>query len=213
LHISKTNISISTFRRTAAKFQPDQKRLLALDGGGVLGLISLQVLKKIEDDLRPHAPDPEAFRLRDYFDYIGGTSTGAIIAAGLALGWTVDDLIRFYEKDGSKMFTRAWPWNKPFHKYAARPLSKLLRKQIGEETILDLQNSGRLSKSRHLLIVTHNLSTDSPWPLSTNPKAKYNLEDHPECNRKIPLWQLVRASAAAPTYFPPQEIELPRGVR
>lgn len=194
-------------------FASDQKRLLALDGGGILGLISLQILKKIEDDLKAGVPNPQAFRLRDYFDYIGGTSTGAIMATGLALGWSVDDLIRFYEKHGSKMFTRAWLWNKPFHKYTAGPLSKLLREQIGEETILQLQQSGRLSTDKHLLIVTHNLSTDSPWPLSTNPKAKYNVEDHPECNRKIPLWQLVRASAAAPTYFPPQDIELPRGVR
>jgi hypothetical protein len=189
-------------------FSHDQKRLLALDGGGILGLISLQILKRIEDQLRPYAREPEQFVLRDFFDYIGGTSTGAIIAAGLALGWPVQRLIDFYEQFGSKMFKRAWLWKQPFHKYSARPLSDLLRQQIGEQTILDLHDEGKLSKTKHLLIVTQNISTDSPWPVSTNPEAKYNLRERKDCNRNVPLWQLVRASTAAPTYFPPQEIQL-----
>ena len=59
-----------------------------------------------------------------------------------------------------------------------------------------------------------NGSTGSPWPVSNNPKAKYNvrvLEDgtpNLQCNLDIPLWQLLRASTAAPTYFPPEEIIL-----
>ncbi len=71
----------------------NQKRLLSLDGGGILGLISLMILKKIEDELKEGAPDPENFRLCDFFDYFAGTSTGAIIAAGLAVGKSVDELI------------------------------------------------------------------------------------------------------------------------
>jgi hypothetical protein len=51
-----------------------------------------------------------------------------------------------------------------------------------------------------------NATTDSPWPLSNNPFAKYNDPARPACNTKLPLWQLVRASTAAPTYFPPEVI-------
>jgi hypothetical protein len=57
-----------------------------------------------------------------------------------------------------------------------------------------------------LLVVTKNVTTDSPWPISSNPDAKYNL-DRKDCNLKIPLWQLVRASTAAPVYFPPEILQ------
>jgi uncharacterized protein len=62
-----------------------------------------------------------------------------------------------------------------------------------------------------LLIVMRNATTDSPWPLSKNPGAKYNLatrrSEGKACNLDLPLWQLVRASTAAPTYFPPEAID------
>jgi hypothetical protein len=54
--------------------------------------------------------------------------------------------------------------------------------------------------------VLRNASTDSPWPLSNNPRAKYNDRGRADCNLDFPLWRLVRASTAAPTYFPPEEI-------
>lgn len=187
-------------------FNAKQKRLLALDGGGILGVISLQILKTIEDDLRPLSGKGDEFRLRDFFDYIGGTSTGAIIAAGLALGFSVDELIAFYKEDGPGMFRRSLSW--PFHKYRRAPLAALLKKKLGTETILELQEQGKLSTDKHLLIVTQNIATDSPWPVSTNPRAKYNDTARRECNLNIGLWQLVRASTAAPYYFPPEEIEL-----
>jgi hypothetical protein len=56
-----------------------------------------------------------------------------------------------------------------------------------------------------------NASTDSPWPVTNNPHAKYNLSERMEQgkarNLDIPLWQLVRASTAAPTYFPPELVD------
>ena len=51
-----------------------------------------------------------------------------------------------------------------------------------------------------------NTSTGSPWPVSSNPAGRYN--QGPGSNLDLPLWQLVRASAAAPTFFVPEEIEL-----
>jgi uncharacterized protein len=58
-----------------------------------------------------------------------------------------------------------------------------------------------------LLIVTRNTTTDSPWPVSNNPLARYNDRNRADCNLQIPLWQLVRASTAAPVYFPPEIVE------
>ncbi len=53
-----------------------------------------------------------------------------------------------------------------------------------------------------------NATTDSPWALSNNPLARYNDRARADCNLHIPLWQLVRASAAAPTYFPPERVQV-----
>ena len=51
---------------------------------------------------------------------------------------------------------------------------------------------------------------DSPWPLSNNPRARYNAPERTDNNLELPLWQLVRASTAAPTYFPPELIKVGR---
>jgi hypothetical protein len=53
-------------------YAPGPKRILALDGGGVRGIVSIAFLEAIETQLRSHDPDA---RLCDYFDLIGGTST------------------------------------------------------------------------------------------------------------------------------------------
>ena len=50
------------------------------------------------------------------------------------------------------------------------------------------------------------LTTDSAWPILSNPWAKYNDPSRADCNLKIPLWKIVRASTAAPVYFPPEVI-------
>jgi uncharacterized protein len=59
-----------------------------------------------------------------------------------------------------------------------------------------------------LLVVLRNATTDSPWPISNNPFAKYNDPANLANNLKFPLWQLVRASTAAPTFFPPEVITI-----
>ena len=61
------------------------KRILALDGGGIRGALTLGCLERIEAILRQRHRRPD-LRLCEYFDLIGGTSTGAIIAAALAIG-------------------------------------------------------------------------------------------------------------------------------
>ena len=55
-----------------------------------------------------------------------------------------------------------------------------------------------------------NATTGSAWPVSNNPRARYNQEGEHGSNLLLPLWQLVRASAAAPVFFLPEAIKIGR---
>jgi predicted acylesterase/phospholipase RssA len=184
--------------------KPGAKKLLAIDGGGIRGVLSLQILQKIEDLLKEQVTRRDEFRLAHYFDYIAGTSTGAIIATGLSMGMSVAEILQFYEEAGAQMFVKAKLWERLRCKFEDEPLALKLKDVFGPETQL---GSDRLQTL--LLLVMRNATTDSPWPLSNNPYSKYNDPARPDDNSKLPLWQLVRASTAAPTYFPPEVILLP----
>ena len=64
------------------------RKLLALDGGGIRGVLSLEILAEMEKLLIKQSGRAD-YRLADYFDYVSGTSTGGIIAAGIAMGMSV----------------------------------------------------------------------------------------------------------------------------
>ncbi len=182
--------------------QVKPRKLLALDGGGIRGLITLGFLARIEHLLREARQADSSFRLCDYFDYIAGTSTGAIIAACLARGMSVAEIKDFYVSVGPQMFQTSKPWDRLSTLYKAGPLEAKLRDIFGPANLLP----------EHLrclmLVVTRNVTTDSPWPLSSNPEAAYNDPARSDCNLRIPLWQLVRASTAAPIFFPPERVTL-----
>jgi len=179
------------------------KKILALDGGGIRGMMTVEVLKEIEDLLRETSGGDEKFVLADFFDYISGTSTGAIIAAALSLGWSVDKIRNFYTKSGEKMFDKASLLKRFKYQYEDKELKKMLKKEFGPDTTLGGEELKTL-----LMMVMRNSSTDSPWPVSNNPGAKYNSRERDDCNLDIPLWQLVRASTAAPVYFPPEKVSI-----
>lgn len=183
------------------KKQP--RRILALDGGGIRGVLTLEILSELERQLKAKLGKDDEFRLADYFDYIGGTSTGAIIAAGLALGKSANELLDFYEQKGAAMFDKAFLLKRVKYFYNDGPLAQELKKTFGSGSI-DLKSGSFKSL---LLVVTMNRSTDSPWPISNNPGAKYNDPQRPDCNLCIPLYQLVRASTAAPAYFRPETLQ------
>jgi hypothetical protein len=176
------------------------RKLLAIDGGGIRGVLALEILAEIETILRTQARREE-FVLADYFDYIAGTSTGGIIAAGLALGMRVQELLDFYENCATDMFGGARLLERLRYRYHDEPLAKKLRDVLGADVTLGSDKLRTL-----LMMVLRNATTDSPWPLSNNPYGRYNASDHPGRNLNLPLWQLVRASTAAPTYFPPEVI-------
>jgi patatin-like phospholipase/acyl hydrolase len=180
------------------------KKILALDGGGIRGILTVEILAKIEELLREKSGRGKDFVLADYFDFFAGTSTGAIIAACLAWGMTVDRIRNFYLQNGTEMFDKASLLDRYYrHKFESEKLSNRLRQEFGAETTLGSDKLRTL-----LLMVLRNGSTDSPWPVSNNPGAKYNDRTRPDCNLNLPLWQLIRASTAAPTYFPPEVVKV-----
>jgi patatin-like phospholipase/acyl hydrolase len=182
------------------------KKILALDGGGIRGILSVEVLAKIERMLRDKLGRGNDFVLADYFDFFAGTSTGAIIAACLSWRMSVDRIRDFYLQNGREMFDKASLLNRYYrHKFEDQKLSARLRQEFGAETTLGSEKLDAL-----LMMVMRNASTDSPWPISNNPRAKYNDCARADCNLNLPLWQLVRASTAAPTYFPPDHVQQPR---
>lgn len=180
------------------------KKMLALDGGGIRGVITLEVLARLENILREtKAAGSPDFRLADYFDYIAGTSTGALIASGLSIGMSVPEIARFYYDSSRQMFSRAGYLQRFRYKYEDEKLAGLLKTVFGNSTTLCSERIRTL-----LLLVMRNATTDSPWPISNNPRAKFNDRSSAGCNLDLPLWQLVRASTAAPTYFPPERIKV-----
>jgi len=173
------------------------KRILALDGGGIRGILTLEYLAAIEEMLRKRSG--RDLLLCDYFDLIGGTSTGSIIAAALACGMSVEELKKLYHQLGNDVFQGSF-FRKGLlvPKFPAGPVREALDKHLGADTTL---NGERIRTG--LMIMTKRLDTGSPWPLHNHPDAKYAAQDGP-----LLLSQVVRASTAAPTYFEPERVAI-----
>jgi hypothetical protein len=184
------------------------KRLLALDGGGIRGVFTLEILAQIESRLREKTGRPQLV-LADHFDYLAGTSTGAIIATCLAWGMSVAEVQQLYTTRAIEMFHAAPFYRRFWNKFEADSIIKVFKVLFSEDGEGKVPALLSTKKLRTLLaLVMRNHSTGSPWPVSNNPTAKFNDPASPECNLNLPLWQLVRASTAAPVYFPPETIEL-----
>ncbi|HYU46901.1 MAG TPA: patatin-like phospholipase family protein [Terriglobales bacterium] len=173
------------------------KRLLSIDGGGLAGLIPAESLIAIETQL--NAITGREAPLCDRFDLIGGTSTGAILAAGLCLGLKAEQLRDFYLDYGKEIFTKVLLPERFWHSYPSGPLERHLKDVFGEDAAL---GSGKLRT--HILIVSKNVTLGTTWFFTNNPRGRYFAN-----NAGLPLWQIVRASTAAPTFFPPQPLSVP----
>ena len=182
------------------------KRILAIDGGGIRGVLTVGILREIETLLRERGGGDPNFRLADYFDLIGGTSTGAIIAAGLALGMSVDEVHQHYLDLGKAVFKRSLlRLGVVRQKFDAADVSRALKSVFGDRTL------GSSDFKTGLMVMSKRLDTGSPWPLTNNPNARYfglrpNSRTIP--NGEFPLWRVVRASTAAPYYFAPEMIQI-----
>lgn len=190
---------------------PGPKRILSLDGGGIRGAMTLGFLEQMEQLLAKKHEEkgimPKAdFRLHHYFDLIGGTSTGSIIAALLAIsGQKVSEIKEMYRELGKKIFSDKNGLNifgKRIYinrKYDAAPL---------KEELLRIFKDARLgddSNKTGFCAVSKRLDTFSTWPVTNNPEGHYY-----DKNRFF-IRNIVRASTAAPSFFEPELVDVGEG--
>lgn len=196
-------------RTLAEHFDPSHrpKRLLSLDGGGVRGVFSLGILQTLEAELRRRSGNPNLM-LSDFYDVIGGTSTGSIIASALALGMSTAELTELYMSLGSSVFGKQSGDGGLFRaRFDHKNLEAILREVLGKRTL------GSADLKTGLLICAARLDTGSNWVVTNNPSNRFY--DAPDTsygvipNKRYLIADLVRASAAAPTYF--EEVRLPVG--
>lgn len=166
-----------------------KKKILCLDGGGIKGVFVATILKVLEEGL-PRAD----VGIGNYFDMIVGTSTGGIIAAGLSLHIPAEKICNLYIENATRIFPQD---KKCFRflkriagaKYQSDVLKNILEETFGSKTIGECQT--------RLLIPSYNLTTNSVQIFKT-PHATDLQIDY---KRKIV--DVLLATTAAPTYFPP----------
>lgn len=159
------------------------RRILTIDGGGIKGVFPAAFLTTLEQRL----PCPVA----DYFDLIAGTSTGGIIAIGLGLGLTAENVLDLYKLYGARIFAR--------RRFLS--LLSLVRAKYGYEplraALVTAFADRRLGESRkRLLIPSLNLAAERVhiYKTSHHPKLVHDY--------KLPAIEVALATVAAPTYFP-----------
>lgn len=177
----------------------DKKRVftvLAIDGGGVRGLIAARILQEIEE--RTGKP------IAELFDLLGGTSTGGIIAAGCVVPdpdeptkpkYTAEEIKTAYFRDAPKIFPvmRFKSIRKLANGtlYDPKPLEESLQKQFG-----DLKMKDSLT---HLMIPATDIKNFRPVWIK---HIKGEKDTSAEGWSSMLLRDAVRATTTAPTYFP-----------
>jgi len=182
------------------------KRILAVDGGGLRAVLTVQMLKKIEQIIRDRTKNPKAV-LRDYFHLVGGTSTGSMVSALVALGHTADEIEELYLQIGREVFKKH-PLRKGLFraKFPDKAIESGLKDTLKEYSLAEVAEMGI-----GYCAISKRLDTGSVWPIDNNPHGKY-FEARPGStyvpNKDYKLWQAVRASAAAPGAFSPEIIQV-----
>ena len=168
-------------------------RILSLDGGGIRGLITALWLKRLEDELK----EP----LYRHFDIIAGTSTGAILACGVAKGMSPSRIVDLYINQGKEVFpgpaSRLWSrgWRSLSQgisapKYDGKGLKRVLKSVF---------RGARFGSLKQLtMVVTYDVTQRRPIVFKTS-KAEH---------ADLSVWKLCAASSSAPTYFPAHLLEL-----
>ncbi|WP_013323256.1 patatin-like phospholipase family protein [Gloeothece verrucosa] len=168
-------------------------RILSLDGGGIRGVVTATMLIEVERQIKQLTGQS----LQQYFDLFVGTSTGSILAAALAAGYTAQTLVDLYKENGATIFPRdnhllnRWslihknPANFINPQYSDEGLIKVLQEQLPRKNLGDL-----LPK---LVLIT---SYDT---IHRRPIVLKNWEEE---YKNIPIWEACVCSASAPTFFP-----------
>ncbi|KAL0102550.1 hypothetical protein PUN28_018087 [Cardiocondyla obscurior] len=164
-------------------------RLLCLDGGGIRGLVLIQTLLEIESVLRKPVVH--------CFDWIAGTSTGGILALGLAAGKSLRECQALYFRIKENAFVGSRPYN-------SEGLEKVLKECLGADTVMsDIQKpkimiTGVLAdrKPVDLHLFRNYESPSSILKLPESVMFKQTLSPQEQL-----LWKAARATGAAPSYF------------
>ena len=167
-------------------------RILSLDGGGIRGVLSLVLLERLEKKVPGWL---------DRVDLLAGTSTGGIIALGLAHGVPLADLRHFFENKGRAIFDDSWLDNlKDFGtiigaQYQNRNLTRELRNVFGDTRLRDLK--------KRVLVPAFDLDNEKPDPKARcwAPKFFHNFPGR-DSDGDLPVWKVALYTSAAPTFFP-----------
>ena len=182
---------------------PSRMRVLSVSGGGLLGVIPAAILMHYETlGRRAYG---SGYRLSDSFDLVGGSSTGAVIATGVALGLGAAEIADFYLRDVPKGFKR--------RRRAVPLLHDLFDGDLMQQFFLKRTGGRCLDRDVlqcHLAITTKDLVNARPMVFSTLPgsSAEEDMTDVVHRRDALPLDLLLRASTAAPGLFPPVELPL-----
>jgi uncharacterized protein len=174
------------------------KRILSIDGGGIRGIIPASTLVALEEQTgKP---------IRDNFDYIAGTSTGALIAAAAAAGVSASRILDIYTQRSTEIFTppKAIADAKRLidgYMYDPANIKKVLVSEFDKVDTGAAINWTLNDSPIRILITSVGIDTH-PW---------YFVRDNPKNSQKTGRLNLVDcavASAAAPTYFSPWTISI-----
>lgn len=164
--------------------------ILSIDGGGYRGLFSAHVLRRMEDAW--------GIKWHDQFGMFAGTSTGSILAGGLATGINAGQLADFYVQHGSKIFSKRLRSRLDILKiltsrYSSRTLSHLLEDTLGSSTLGDVPVP--------LIVPAVDIGNGCVHVF----KSKYS--DGFVRDPDVKLSDAILASCSAPTYFDPHLVD------
>lgn len=155
--------------------------ILSITGGGMRGLVTLYEMRALEEKLdKP---------LHEYFDYIGGTSTGGIIASMIAFGFNVQQTINFYEKHGPKIF------KKKFFRFG------LLRPRYDDDYFNKIVK--QTFRSRKISEANTNLVVPA-YNIDNFTKRIFKSYDE---RVDTDMFDVIRSTASAQTYFKPHNFD------
>jgi patatin-like phospholipase/acyl hydrolase len=191
-------------------------RILSIDGGGIRGILPARLLQEIERQ----TGQPGA----ELFDLVAGTSTGGIIACGIARRISATRLGEFYASNGGKIFTRSFGREVATldglfgPDYDPRPLERMLREVLGETWLSEVTRPHLLIPSYCVALPPSDRAAGRERPSAMffkSWKANGVSLDAGDVQETLdfPLWQVARATSAAPTYFPPAWVTSKSGER
>lgn len=196
-------------------------RILSLDGGGIRGMLSAHILAALEKKLNerwqekhPGKTLDKPLRLANFFDMVAGTSTGGILSCALLTPnpndpgrplFSAEEAIDLYRDNGKLIFAKnlagripllpAFRWSK----YTGQSIESILQSRFGDARLSDLLlpcliTSYDIEKRRAIFFTSHDARDKGEM-------YDYYLRD------------VARCTSAAPTYFPPRQIESLGGLK